>query len=192
MVAVNANITVSESGGFGFIKEAMGTLKNAKVYVGIPEAETSRSGQPVTNAGLLFIHTNGSPLRHIPARPVIEPSIEANHIALEEGLHEAASFVLDGQKDKAETTLKKVGTLGATGAKRWFTDPRNGWRQNAPSTIRRKLAKLTGQRLRKALKTLASVAENMPLFGTTELDSINTPLIDTGEMRRAITHVKEI
>jgi hypothetical protein len=189
---MNANITVSESGGFDFIKEAIGTLKNAKVYIGIPEAETTRKSKAVTNAGLLFIHTNGSPLRHIPARPVIEPSIEANHEVLEEGLHEAASLILDGQKSEAEITLKKVGTLGATGAKRWFTDSRNGWRQNAPSTIRRKLAKLTGQRLRKALKVLNSIDENMPLYGTSELDSINTPLIDTGEMRRSISHVEEI
>jgi len=192
---VNPTITLTEDGdGESFIKEAMGTLENAKVYVGIPEAETNRESQKdeVTNAGLLFIHTNGSPIRHIPARPVIEPSIEANHEPIEQGLHATADYVLDGKKAEANQMLKKVGTLGANGAKKWFTDPRNGWRQNSPETIRRKLSKLTGKRLRKALDVLNSVSENMPLVGTTALDEINTPLIDTGQMRRAITWVTEV
>lgn len=185
-------LTVSESGDASFIKEAIGTLKNAKVFVGIPEAETQRKGQAVTNAGLLFIHTNGSPLMHIPARPVIEPSIEANHEQLESGLHEVVNLILDDRKTEARTMLKKVGTLGSNGAKLWFTDPRNGWRQNSPETIRRKLAKLTGSKLRKALKVLSRVDEHMPLVGTSDLDSINRPLIDTGELRRSITHVEEL
>lgn len=189
---MNPTLTVSESGDASFIKAAIGTLENAKVFVGIPQAKTQRKGDPVTNAGLLFIHTNGSPLLHIPARPVIEPSIEANHEVLEDGLHEVANLVLDGRNTEANAMLKKVGTLGANGAKLWFTDSRNGWRQNSPETIKRKLAKLTGSRLRKALKILASVDEHMPLVGTSALDSINTPLIDTGEMRRAITHVEEL
>ena len=189
---MNPTIQVSESGDFSFVKAALGTLQNAKIYIGIPEAETTRNSQAVTNAGLLFIHTNGSPLRHIPARPVIEPSIEANHETLENGLHEAATLVMDGKNDKAKVMLKKIGTLGANGAKLWFTDSRNGWRQNAPSTIRKKLAKLTGKRLRNALSVLNSVNGHMPLTGTTLLDDINTPLIDTGEMRRAITHVEEM
>lgn len=192
MVALNPTITVSESGDESFLKAALGTLENAKIYVGIPEAETQRKGDPVTNAGLLFIHTNGSPIRNIPARPVIEPSIEANHEPIEDGLHEAASLILDGQSDKALVMLKRVGTFASNGAKKWFTDPRNGWRQNSPETIRRKLSKLTGARLRKALKVLASVDEHMPLVGTTALDDINTPLIDTGELRRSITHVEEL
>jgi hypothetical protein len=192
---VNPTITLTEDGdGESFIKEAMGTLENAKVYVGIPEAETNRESQKdeVTNAGLLFIHTNGSPIRHIPARPVIEPSIEANHEPLEQGLHATADYVLDGKKAEANQMLKKVGTLGANGAKKWFTDPRNGWRQNSPETIRRKLSKLTGKRLRKALNVLNSVSENMPLVGMSALDELNTPLINTGQMRRAITWVTEV
>jgi hypothetical protein len=192
---LNPTITLTEDGdGESFIKEALGTLENAKVYIGIPEAETTRESQKkeVTNAGLLFIHTNGSPIRHIPARPVIEPSIEANHEVLEDGLHEVSSLILDGKTSEANVMLKKVGTLGANNAKKWFTDSRNGWRQNAPETIRRKLSKLTGKRLRKALDVLNSVSENMPLVGTTALDEINTPLIDTGQMRRAITHVEEL
>ncbi len=189
---MNPTITVFESGDESFLKAAIGTLENAKVYVGIPEAETQRKGDPVTNAGLLFIHTNGSPIRHIPARPVIEPSIEANHEPIEDGLAAAATLVLDGIDSQALVALKKVGTFASNGAKKWFTDPRNGWRQNSPETIRRKLEKLTGARRRKALKILASVDEHMPLVGTTDLDEINTPLIDTGEMRRAITSVSEL
>lgn len=190
-------ITVSESGDATFVREAIGTLQNAKVYVGIPEAETLRKNVPkgkkqaeVTNAGLLYIHTNGSELRHIPARPVIEPSIEANHDPIETGLHCVIDLILDGKKDEAKALLKTIGTQGANFAKRWFTDPRNGWKQNAPSTIKAKLSRLRGKAYKEAIDVFKSVDEHMPLYGTTDLDSVNTPLIDFGEMRRAITHVE--
>ena len=109
-----------------------------------------------------------------------------------DGLSNKEIAEINGKKEDANQMLKKVGTLGANGAKKWFTDPRNGWRQNSPETIRRKLSKLTGKRLRKALNVLNSVSENMPLVGMSALDKINTPLIDTGQMRRAITHVEEL
>lgn len=186
-------VEVHENGDMTFLHEAMGTLTDAKVYVGIPDTQTDRDDETeITNAGLLYIHTNGSELRHIPARPVIEPSIEANRAELEAGLHDVAQLTLDNKLHEAKAKLKQVGTLAANGAKRWFTDPRNGWAQNAPSTIRRKLARLTGKRRRKALKVLDSVQQHMPTYGTTALDTINTPLIETAEMRRAITHAETL
>lgn len=211
------------------INEAVGTLQNAKAYVGIPEkgadrksfdklgriqtylgsvhpgntgaqqiiAQLQQTGQ-ITNAALLYIHTNGSQIRHIPPRPVIEPSIEANRVNIEDGLDAVVDALLDGKKTEARIKLKQVGTLAANGAKAWFTDPRNGWQQNAPSTIRRKLSKLkrktvkANKRYLNAMTVLSLVTQNQPLYGTTPLDNINTPLIDTGELRRAITHVEEI
>lgn len=217
-------LTVSESGDYSFIGEALASLKYARVLVGIPEDETNRnanlreqaikqvesskngklskrskhllksaeSSEHVTNAGLMYIHTNGSPKRHIPARPVIEPSIEANRKNLEAGLAKVIDAEFAGDKALAETLLRRVGQMGSNGAKRWFTDPRNGWKQNSPLTIRRKLGTLGGKKLKGALKILNSVQEHMPLVGTTALDEINTPLIDTGELRRSITFVVEI
>lgn len=158
-------ITVTEAGSFESVRKALGSLGQAKVYVGIPEAETSRKGTPVTNAGLMYIQTNGAHLPNgavIPPRPVIEPAIEAQdnkeRITKELGL--AATSELEGDRQKTLIHLKRAGTLGANAAKRWFTDPRNNWAPNAPSTIAAK--------------------------------GSDRPLIDHGELRRSITHVEEI
>lgn len=155
-------ITVTEGGTLDDVRKALSSLSNAKVYVGIPEAKTSRKGEPVTNAGLMYIHTHGSALRNIPPRPVIEPAIEAkdNKDNITKELELAANSELDGDRANTLLHLKRAGTLGSNAAKRWFTDPRNGWAPNAPSTIAAK--------------------------------GSDRPLIDKGELRRAITHVEEI
>jgi len=159
---VAPEIKVTEGGDLKQVANALRLLANARVYVGIPEAETSRRGETVTNAGLMYIHTNGSTLHNIPPRPVIEPAIEApdNKARITNLLGQAANDLLDGDKQKAKQDLQLAGTAGSNAAKRWFRDPRNGWPPNAPSTIARK--------------------------------GSDKPLIDTGELRRSITHVEEL
>lgn len=185
---------------------ALKKLSKQQVYVGIPESSAAdrarklrdiaetitgkgrkaqrkrnrilamAKAEDVTNAGLLFIHTKGSELKNIPARPVLEPAIEAedNKDAISAELEGAAQDVLDF-KDPT-THLKRAGIAGQRAAQKWFTDPRNGWPQNAPSTLRRKQG--------------LTVNGPTPLYGMSAgLDSKNTPLIDTGAMRAAITYV---
>lgn len=158
-------ITVTEAGDLDFVRKALSNLSHARVLVGIPEAETSRPGQVVTNAGLMYIQTNGAHLPNgavIPPRPVIEPAIEApdNRELIEEQLGLAAQAELDGKPDEMRRHLFLAGQLGSNAAKRWFRDPRNNWAPNAPSTIAAK--------------------------------GSDRPLIDQGELRRAITHVEEV
>lgn len=158
-------ISVSESGDLNFLREAIRGLEGTKVYVGIPEDETIRPDDPrgeVTNAGLMYIHTNGSELRGIPARPVIEPAIEAsgNKENIEDGLNSVVNARLDGDVELAKNNLEATGRMGANAAKRWFTDPRNGWAPNSARTIAAK--------------------------------GSERPLIDSGELRRSITYVTEI
>lgn len=158
-------ISVSESGDLNFLKEAIRGLEGTKVYVGIPEADTIRPDDArgeVTNAGLMYIHTNGSELRGIPARPVIEPAIEAdgNKQNIEDGLNSVVNARLEGDVELAKNNLEATGRLSANAAKRWFTDPRNGWAPNSARTIAAK--------------------------------GSDRPLIDTGVLRRSITYVTEI
>jgi hypothetical protein len=134
-------ITVTEGGELETVRNGLKNLSNMRAYVGIPEANNSRPGQVIGNAALLYIQTNGANLPNgavIPPRPVIEPSIEANRKIIEDELEQCIDAEIEGKIDEAITHLKKAGTLGANGAKRWFRDPRNGWAPNAPSTIRKK------------------------------------------------------
>jgi hypothetical protein len=158
---MHPTVSVSEHGDLNFIKEAIGKLDNAKVYVGIPEAETARDDEEITNAALMFIHTNGSEVMGIPKRAVIEPAIEypSNKERIVSTLGQAADAMLDGNKQQAEHFIQVAGQQGSNASKRWFTDPANNWPPNKPSTIERK--------------------------------GSDRPLIDTGELRRAITFVTE-
>ena len=199
---MKATVTVSQSGDINAINAAIGALKDAAVYVGIPDAKADRKrgmigpqkSAYITNAGLLYIHTNGSQLHKIPARPVIEPAIDANRTRIESLLFLAAQAMLDGKKAEANRYIKMTGQFASNAAKMWFVDPRNGWPQNSPETIRRKLGKMPRSRPAKRkwlnARTIVNlVPQYMPLYGTTPLDSINTPLIDTAQLRRAITYV---
>ncbi len=175
--------------GFSGILERLAGLKKRAIYVGIPQEESSREDEKVTNAELLFIHTNGarrrsmikemdaamdsgksyskaydlyihthgSPLWQSPPRPVIEPAIAAHakEIAREfKGIYEAAA---KGNIQAEERAIHRTGIVAQNAARGWFTDPRNGWAENAPSTIAQK--------------------------------GSDKPLIDTGAMRKAIVYV---
>jgi hypothetical protein len=157
---LKATASVTRTSGAAAFAARLEKLKKAAVYVGIPQDANLRTVGEVTNAQLLFIHTHGSALQHIPARPVIEPAINApdNKALISAELNLAAKATLEGDADAAYKHLASAGTLGANASKRWFTDSRNGWAPNAPSTI-------------------AEKGSDQPLIGI------------TGELRRDITYV---
>lgn len=145
----------------GTLEDRLQRLTRKDVLVGIPQKNASRPGEEINNAELLYLLTHGSVLQHIPPRPWIEPAINApdNKANITAELKEAAQGVLEGRPNDAVMHLDRAGQVGENAAKRWPTDPRNGWAPNAPSTIKAK--------------------------------GSDRPNIDTGELRRAITHVVE-
>ncbi len=164
-------------------------LKKRAIYVGIPQEKTSRNNEDVTNAELLFIHTNGarrrsmikemdatmdsgkpyskayelyiqshgSPLWQSPPRPVIEPAIAAHAKEIAEGFKGIYAAAATGSAQAEDRAIARTGMIAQNAARGWFTDPRNGWAANAPSTIKQK--------------------------------GSDRPLIDTGAMRKAIVYV---
>jgi hypothetical protein len=171
------------------LAQSLKDLAQLEVYVGIPEARTGRKGDGVNNAQLLFIHTNGSELRNIPARPVIEPAIEAddNKKLITYELGAAAKALFEKNAVEVRRRLHRAGALGRDAAKKWFTDPRNGWEPNKFETVRRKLMQLTGKRRTTALSALMSGAADYAWEGGNL--SLDTPLIDTAQMRNSITYI---
>ena len=156
---IKPQVTVSSPKPKIDLGQILKDLKKKQVYVGVPEETASRPKEGINNAALVFIHTHGSPIRHIPARPIIEPAIEATGnkepIAKELGI--ALKECLDGNQVMAEASLEKTGMRAQNIVRAWFDDPRNGWAPNSPTTIKRKKS--------------------------------DKPLIDTAEMRKAITYV---
>ena len=134
-----APVTIKKSGpGLAQLKKDLERISKSEVLVGIPASAATRKKGPINNASLMFVFSKGSPLKKIPARPWIELAVKANKELITPHLGAAAKAVLDKNPVRAERELKLAGTVAANAAKRWATDPRNGWAPNAPSTIRRK------------------------------------------------------
>ncbi len=143
--------------GLQEIKNIIKKLNKQEILVGIPQEKSGRKGQGASNAELLYIHTNGSPINNIPARPVIEPSIEDSKEEIALLFKGAAEQALNRNLQGSLAQLDKAGLQGENAAKGWFTNPKNNWAVNSQTTIDRK--------------------------------GSDRPLIDTGEMRKSITHV---
>ncbi len=139
------------------VQKSIKELKKIDVLVGIPQEEAGREQNDITNAELLYIHTNGSPANNIPPRPVVEPAIQDSKEEIGTLLKEAILKALEGDTDGAMAGMERAGTQGENAVKGWFTNPKNNWAENAESTKKRK--------------------------------GSSKPLIDTGQLRKSITHV---
>lgn len=129
---------VKETGNLNVLHDIIKSLSKKEVYIGIPEDEAPRGKGTVSNAELMFIHTNGSPLRNIPARPSIEPSIKKNKNEISEQIQIAIKLTLEGKAQEAEQQLERVGDFASGKAREYFTDPDNGWAPNSLQTKKNK------------------------------------------------------
>ena len=155
---------VEEKKNYEALVKAIKFLKQNEVYIGIADDTTEREEEgtkEITNAELLFIHTNGSPINNIPSRPVIEPAIKNDRDRLSKMMKKAAQLFLKGEKQEAINQLRKVGMRGQNVSRAWFLNPENGWPPNSPAVQAAKIRK----------------GANVP-----------RPLIDTGELRKSITY----
>ncbi len=93
---------------------ALKKLKNAKVKVGLPASAGGR---------LLFIlavQEHGSPVMHIPSRPVIRPALAAQETrdAMAEEMLNALQAAWDGEDPRA--SLEAAGKAGADGIRAYI------------------------------------------------------------------------
>lgn len=156
-------VIARKSGAAALMKRVAGITRLA-AYVGVPAAASKERSeqllemagkvknekkrrrlektakQDVTNAELLFIHTKGSPARNIPARPVLKPAVSAdgNREPIARELKDMVHAELRGERDKARKGAGRAALAAQNAARKWFTDERNGWAPNAPSTVARK------------------------------------------------------
>jgi hypothetical protein len=163
-IGLGPTVTIARKSGAAALAARMAGLSKLAAYVGVPASgRGARSTQllsmagnvkgaykraklakaargDVNNAELLFIHTNGSPLKNIPARPVLQPAIQAdgNKEKIAREIQASIKASLDGDKAGAEKFMGRAALAGQNAARLWFTDSRNGWAKNAKRTIARK------------------------------------------------------
>jgi len=142
------------------ILDALKTLANKDVLVGIPESKDERDDGDIGNAAIGYINENGSPAQNIPPRPHLKPGVRSVEQDFMPHLKSAARKALEGDAEGAVTSLDRAGTVAANGVKRYITI--TGFTPLADATIVNRLRR-----------------------GRTG----NKPLIDTGEYRRSITHI---
>ena len=120
-------------------REISGTRGVGKIkQKNILKLTTAAISNKVNNAQLLYIHSKGSPINNIPARPVIEPAIQAtgNKEAIAYELSKAVSASMEGKPSLM--FLKRAGIAAQNASKAWFTDSRNNWAPNKAATIKAK------------------------------------------------------
>lgn len=119
------------------IKKALKVLDSHEVMIGIPDDAADRKDGPVSNAELLFIHTNGSPVNGIPPRPVLEPAMKQHKDQVSALLKKGIDQALKGNVAGVLPAMEAAGLGGQNIARKYFTES-NGWPANAPQTVERK------------------------------------------------------
>lgn len=131
------------------------------IEVGVLSAQSSRKEKVqlgINNAELMFIHENGSPLHHIPARPVLELTIQwANESGLLNKTLDKAidTFINTGKVEEVDKVVERMCIKIQSYARKIIYDNDGKLAPNSPRTIKRK-------------------GDNHPLF-------------DTGQLARSIT-----
>ncbi|ECJ9599655.1 hypothetical protein FQP43_17680 [Salmonella enterica] len=171
------------------ILDALKSLTKKDVLVGIPAEDSDRDDVPFGNAGIGYINEYGSPAQNIPPRPHLIPGVKSVEEQTVPQLKAAAQAAIDGNASGAERALNRAGALAANGVRRYMTI--TGFTPLADSTVEAR-----ARRGRKGAK-----AELARRSADGKLNAINPdsgqlisnenvrPLIDTGQYRRAITHV---
>lgn len=167
-------------------KKSLEELAKKNVCIGVPD-NTQHSDDKVTNAQLMYIHTNGA--RNMSMRQSMQHDLEdgvpysrAHELyvhengsplwdipprpilqpAMENSKEQMAELMKESLLDaldgkEIDVALNEVGLQGQNISRDWFDNPANNWAKNSEDTIKRK--------------------------------GSDKPLIDKGDLRKSITYV---
>lgn len=142
------------------ILRAIKDLTSKEVLVGIPDTDAGRDEGAISNAEIGYLMETGSPAQNIPERPHLVPGVESAREKIEKRLKAGAQAALSGKASDVDATLTAVGITAENAVKAKITD--GPFTPLSPKTLAKRRARgRTGEK----------------------------PLIDTGQYRRAITHV---
>lgn len=112
---------------------------------GVRKKSMRQEMQPKIDAGMkysaayqLYIMSHGSPLWHIPPRPVLEPALEAHADAIGKLFQAVIKAACKGDEAAMQKAMNICGMTAQDYCRDWFSDPRNGWPPNSPLTIKAK------------------------------------------------------
>lgn len=144
----------------GEVLAGIAKLAELRVMVGIPEEKAGRREGDISNAALARIHEHGAPEVNIPARPFLVPGALAVRAEAASRLKQASAAALAGKPKQVESIFMAIGLLGQNAVRRAIT---------LGNFVPLKASTLAARRRRGRTGT--------------------KPLIDTGQLRAAITYV---
>lgn len=166
-------------------------LTTSDVLVGIPRENNARKDSPIGNAAIARVHEYGSPAQNIPARPFLHPGVKNCRDQAISMMRQGAIDTIKGNNVNVDVILNRVGMLARNSVVEAITDPEPPFAPLRPATIRARLRRTAaGRRKLKQIKargqSLTAWAEAVdPVTGTVNIK----PLLDTLQMRRAVTYV---
>lgn len=135
------------------VKDVFSLLPEYVIEIGVFSEQTKRKEKVqvgLTNAELMFIHEYGSPLHNLPARPVLQMTIQWAKTQLGPVMGQATSAFFKSGEPAYKKVLDKFALKMEKYARRIIYDNDGRLAPNAPSTIARK-------------------GDNHPLFDTGQL-----------------------
>jgi hypothetical protein len=168
------------------MNDALETLRQTRLMVGIPLEKAGRDDGPASNAVIGYVMENGDADKNIPPRPFLKPGVDGQQADITASLKAAGQAALEGDQNAILGIYGRLGLRLVT-AVRDIID-KGGFAPLAPRTVEQRLAKLgpaASKQLSADLKsgdvTMQSIAS-----GTSGYLKI---LEDTHSMLNAITYV---
>lgn len=111
------------------------------IQIGVFSTKTKRKttySVGITNAELMFIHENGSPLHHLPARPVLKMTIEYGNTLIKSVMQKALKAYVEVGVQGLEKELNKMCIRMENYAREIIYSNDGRLAPNAPSVAARK------------------------------------------------------
>jgi len=183
MVTPGVSLKIKTKKEAKVILKQLKALTGYRVLVGVPEENDPReTGEKIGNAGLAYIHDNGSPLRGIPARPFMRPGIAKAQRQISINLKIAAAALLDGTKEGVLIALNTAGMIAQNSIRNVILAG-EGFAPLKRSTLLGRLRRRKGLSMK--YKKPGMKAQKEEFLGSLK------PLIDTAEMLKSISYIVE-
>ena len=167
--------------------KAVDKLVKSEVLVGVPGSSGERKPGPdgktaLSNADIGYLMEYGSPAQNIPPRPFLVPGIAAAKDKIAAQLKRGGMAALDGKEDVLLSAQMAAGAAAVSSVQATITS--GAFAPLSPRTIAARAKRgQTGAKQYQKLKK-EGVPEDV-LLGT----ALVKPLIDSGQLRQAITYV---
>lgn len=123
------------------IREYLSDIPEYEIQIGVFSEKSKRKktyNVGITNAEIMFIQENGSPLKHIPSRPILKMTIAYGNTILKDTLANALNAYLKNGLDGLEFELNKLCIKMENYAREVIYSNDGRLTPNAPSTIKSK------------------------------------------------------